>query len=311
MSFGHVGFYAIGAYAVAILTGKAGWSFWAAWPVGALLAGAMGALLALPALRARGPYLAMITIAFGFIVEHAIVEARDLTGGQNGIMGIAGPVLGGFAQGERAAAMLAVVTAGVALAAFALLSRGGWGAAMRAVRDSETAAESIGLDPLRIKTVAFAVSALCAGAAGGLFAPLSGFVTPHTFGFGQSILFVLVVMIGGAGSIGGPLVGALIVGLLPEALASLEEYRLLFFGLLLLVVLWAAPDGADAGLSCHGRRWRPGPGAPRRDGALEELTIQVTPLSRSYRGALPPRGGGVLREEPSYFETLRGDPWPA
>jgi branched-chain amino acid transport system ATP-binding protein len=247
VSFGHVGFYAIGAYAVAILTGKAGWSFWAAWPVGALLAGAMGALLALPALRARGPYLAMITIAFGFIVEHAIVEARDLTGGQNGIMGIAGPVLGGFAQGERAAAMLAVVTAGVALAAFALLSRGGWGAAMRAVRDSETAAESIGLDPLRIKTAAFAVSALCAGAAGGLFAPLSGFVTPHTFGFGQSILFVLVVMIGGAGSIGGPLVGALIVGLLPEALASLEEYRLLFFGLLLLVVLWAAPDGA-AGL---------------------------------------------------------------
>ncbi|SFP09538.1 ABC-type branched-chain amino acid transport system, ATPase component [Variovorax sp. OK605] len=247
MSFGHVGFYAIGAYAVAILTSKAGWSFWAAWPVGALIAGAMGALLALPALRAKGPYLAMITIAFGFIVEHAIVEARDLTGGQNGIMGIAGPSLFGLAQGERAAAMLAVLTAGVALVAFALLSRGGWGAAMRAVRDSETAAESVGLDPLRIKTVAFALSALCAGAAGGLFAPLSGFVTPHTFGFGQSILFVLVVMIGGAGSVAGPVVGALVVALLPEVLASLEEYRLLFFGLLLLVVLWAAPDGA-AGL---------------------------------------------------------------
>ncbi len=245
MSFGHVGFYAIGAYAVAILTGKAGWSFWAAWPAGALIAAAAGALLALPALRAKGPYLAMITIAFGFIVEHAIVEARDLTGGQNGIMGIAGPALGGFARGERAAAMLAVLTAGAALAAFALLSRGGWGAAMRAVRDSETAAESIGLDPLRIKTVAFALSALCAGAAGGLFAPLSGFVTPHTFGFGQSILFVLVVMVGGAGSVAGPLAGALVVALLPELLSSFEEYRLLIFGLLLLVVLWVAPEGAD------------------------------------------------------------------
>ena len=278
MSFGHVGFYAIGAYAVAVLTSKAGWSFWIAWPAGALIAGAMGALLALPALRAKGPYLAMITIAFGFIVEHAIVEARDLTGGQNGIMGIAGPVLGGLAQGERAAAMLAVLTAGVALAAFALLSRGGWGAAMRAVRDSETAAESIGLDPLRIKTVAFAVSALCAGAAGGLFAPLSGFVTPHTFGFGQSILFVLVVMIGGAGSVGGPLVGALVVSLLPEVLASLEEYRLLFFGLLLLVVLWAAPDGA-AGL------WR------RAVARFSKPAVPL-PASANEAAALPWRGTG-------------------
>ena len=280
MSFGHVGFYAIGAYAVAILTGKAGWSFWLAWPVGALVAGAMGALLALPALRARGPYLAMITIAFGFIVEHAIVEARDLTGGQNGIMGIAGPSLGSFAQGERAAAMLAVLTAGVALAGFAMLSRGGWGAAMRAVRDSETAAESIGLDPLRIKTVAFAVSALCAGAAGGLFAPLSGFVTPHTFGFGQSILFVLVVMIGGAGSVGGPLVGALVVALLPEMLASLEEYRLLFFGLLLLVVLWAAPDGA-AGL------WR------RAVARVLPRAVASPPQGEGGGEGLPPRAPGA------------------
>ncbi|WP_443098563.1 branched-chain amino acid ABC transporter ATP-binding protein/permease [Variovorax sp. CCNWLW225] len=279
MSFGHVGFYAIGAYAVAILTGKAGWSFWAAWPAGALIAGAMGALLALPALRARGPYLAMITIAFGFIVEHAIVEARDLTGGQNGIMGIAGPVLGGFAQGERAAAMLAVLTAGVAVAAFAMLSRGGWGAAMRAVRDSETAAESIGLDPLRIKTVAFAISALCAGAAGGLFAPLSGFVTPHTFGFGQSILFVLVVMIGGAGSVAGPLVGALVVGLLPELLASFEEYRLLIFGLLLLVVLWVAPEGA-AGL------WR-------RIAARIGKQPAEAPLATSGDAGLAPRARGA------------------
>ena len=283
MSFGHVGFYAIGAYAVAILTSKAGWSFWAAWPVGALVAGAMGALLALPALRAKGPYLAMITIAFGFIVEHAIVEARDLTGGQNGIMGIAGPSLFGLAQGERAAAMLAVLTAGVALVAFALLSRGGWGAAMRAVRDSETAAESIGLDPLRIKTVAFALSALCAGAAGGLFAPLSGFVTPHSFGFGQSILFVLVVMIGGAGSVAGPLVGALVVALLPEVLASLEEYRLLFFGVLLLVVLWAAPDGA-AGL------WRR---------AMGRFAVRpmAPPLQRDGAGLAPRKVGAPIRTD--------------
>jgi len=247
VSFGHVGFYAVGAYTVAILTTRFGWNFWAAWPLAALLAAGLGALLALPALRARGPYLAMITIAFGFVVEHSIVEMRSLTGGQNGIMGIAGPSLGALASGERAAAMLAVLLAAALLVAFHFLSRGTWGAALRAVRDSETAAESVGLHPLAIKTVAFAISACCAGAAGGLFAPLSGFVTPQTFGFLQSILFVLVVMIGGAGSVGGPLIGALVVGLLPELLSSLEEYRLLLFGALLLVVLWVAPRGV-AGL---------------------------------------------------------------
>lgn len=243
VSFGHVGFYALGAYVVAVLTTKVGWSFWAAWPVAAALSCAVGALLALPALRAKGPYLAMITIAFGFIVEHSAVELRDLTGGQNGIMGIAAPALGSLLRGERAVAALAVLSAAAALLGYLLLSRGSWGAALRAVRDSETAAESIGLNPLVVKTVAFAVSALLAGLAGGLYAPLSGFVTPSSFAFIQSILFVLVVMIGGSGTLAGPIVGAIIVGVLPELLSSLEEYRLLFFGVLLLLVLWAAPGG--------------------------------------------------------------------
>jgi len=243
VSFGHVGFYAIGAYTMAILTTKTGLSFWLVWPIAALIGGVFGALVALPALRVKGPYLAMITIAFGLIVEHSIVEASGLTGGQNGIMGLTAPSLGSLAQGERAMALLAIGAAALALAGYAWLSRGTWGAAMRAVRDAETAAESVGLNPLAIKTVAFAVSALCAAAAGALFAPLSGFVTPHTFGFVQSILFVLVVMIGGAGSVAGPLVGAIIVCLLPELLSGLEEYRLLFFGAMLLLVLWVAPDG--------------------------------------------------------------------
>lgn len=242
MSFGHVGFYAIGAYAVAVLTTAQGWSFWPAWAVGAALSAVLGALLALPALRVKGPYLAMITIAFGFVVEHSAVELRGLTGGQNGLMGIMGPAFGEV-RGERAMAIIAVVAAAVALAAYALLSRGSWGLALRAARDSEVAAESIGLQPLALKTVAFAVSAALAGLAGGLYAPLSGFVTPQSFGFSQSLLFVLVVVIGGSGTVAGPIIGALVVGLLPEMLSGLEEYRLLFFGALLLVVLWAAPQG--------------------------------------------------------------------
>lgn len=243
VSFGHVGFYAIGAYAVAILTTQLKMSFWFAWLCGAVLSGVIGAVISLPALRVRGPYLAMLTIAFGFIVEHVIIELRDLTGGQNGIMGIKAPEIGSWLQGERAVAVIAILTALCMLWLYALLNRSTWGAAMRAVKNSEIAAQSIGIDPVHVKTLAFVFSAVLTGLAGGLFAPLSGFVTPNTFGFSSSILFVLVVMIGGAGSVSGPLVGALIVAFLPELLSSLEEYRLLFFGVLLLVVLLIAPSG--------------------------------------------------------------------
>jgi branched-chain amino acid transport system ATP-binding protein len=243
VSFGHVGFYAIGAYTVAVLTVALKWSFWLALPAAALLSGLIGALLALPAMRVRGPYLAMVTIAFGFIVEHVAVEWRSVTGGQNGIMGISQPGLGDASIGERGVAIASIAVAALATLGFWLLARSRWGAAMRAVRDAETAAESIGLNPVAIKTAAFAISAVCAGIAGALFAPLSGFVTPSTFAFSQSILFILTVIIGGAGSIAGPLVGAAIVVLLPEVLAGLAEYRLLIFGGLLLAVLWIAPDG--------------------------------------------------------------------
>ncbi|HJV09997.1 MAG TPA: branched-chain amino acid ABC transporter permease, partial [Burkholderiales bacterium] len=160
VSFGHVGFYALGAYTVAILTVTAKWSLWAALPVAALVAAVTGALLALPAVRVRGPYLAMLTIAFGFIVEHAAVEWRGLTGGQNGIMGVP-PALG-----ERGVALLAIAVAALATAAYHFLERSRFGKAMRAVKDAEVAAESIGLAPVRVKTAAFAISALFAGVAG-------------------------------------------------------------------------------------------------------------------------------------------------
>ena len=292
VSLGHVGFYAIGAYTVALLSTRLHLSFWLAWPLAALLAGAIGGLLALPALRARGPYLAMITIAFGFVVENGIVEWRSLTGGQNGIMGVSPPALGALAKGERAMALIAILGCGVALAGYAWLARGTWGAAMRAVRDSETAAEAIGLDPVAIKCAAFAVSALCAGAAGGLFAPLAGFVTPHTFGFGQSILFVLVVMIGGAGSVAGPLVGALVVGVLPELLSNFEDVRLLVFGAMLLIVLWIAPDGVVGLLRRARRRWWPAravaehawPASPAGLAARPRLGLAATALTMQFGG---------------------------
>ena len=211
VSFGHVGFYAIGAYVVAILTTTYHVSFWLALPIATLLAATIGALLARPALRVRGPQLAMITIAFGFVIEHLVIEWRGLTGGQNGIMNIAAPAAFGMPLGERGITLLALTIALAATYGFWRLAESSWGTAMRAVRDAETAAASLGLDPTVVKTLAFAISAALGGLAGGLFAPLAGFVTPSTFSFLQSILFVLVVIIGGAGSVSGPLIGAALV----------------------------------------------------------------------------------------------------
>ena len=114
---------------------------------------------------------------------------------------------------------------------------------MVAVRDAEVAARSIGLNPVIVKTAAFALSAVFTGLAGAIFAPLMMFVAPDSFPFSQSILFLLAVIVGGAGWVLGPVVGAVVSVVLPELLSSLAEYRLLFFGALLLVVLWLAPDG--------------------------------------------------------------------
>ena len=252
ISLGHVGFYSIGAYTSAILT-LHGVSFWIALPAAGLIAGIVGGLLALPALRVTGPYLAMVTIAFAFIVEHGTIEWRTLTGGQNGLMGIVPPSIGSHSFTERDVAIMAVLCAGLAMAFFHRLATGAWGKGMVAVRDAEVAARSIGLNPVIVKTVSFALSAVLTGLAGAMFAPLLMFVAPSNFPFSQSILFLLAVIVGGAGWTLGPAVGAAISVLLPEILSSLAEYRLLFFGGLLLVVLWLAPDGV---IGTVARFWR-------------------------------------------------------
>ena len=243
ISLGHVAFYAIGAYAVGILTTDYDWSFWPALVVAGIVAGLAGVLLAIPALRVRGPYLAMVTIAFGFVVEQGAAEWQGLTGGWNGLSGIPGPSVLGHDIGERGIAFLTLALTVLATVAFARLSGSVWGNAMRAVRDSESASVSIGLDPTLIRTTAFGISAVAAGIAGGVYASISNFISPESFPFFQSILFLLVVMLGGADRVLGPLVGALVVVLLPELLATLGQYRLLFVGVLMLLVLRLAPTG--------------------------------------------------------------------
>jgi branched-chain amino acid transport system ATP-binding protein len=250
VSFGHIAFYAIGAYVSAFLT-MAGWSLWLALPVAGAVAGLIGALLAIPALRVSGPYLAMITIAFAFVVHHGLIEWRNVTGGSNGLMGIPLPAFAGLDPAILLALSAAALMIG-ALVFYRRLSHSGWGKAMRAVKASEIAARSLGFNPVTSKTLAFALSAGLTGLAGGLLAPLLMFINPESFPFSQSILFVLAVIVGGSGMLFGPLIGALLIVLVPELLSDFAEYRLLIFSLLLLIVLWIAPNGLLGALA---RRW--------------------------------------------------------
>jgi branched-chain amino acid transport system ATP-binding protein len=249
ISLGHVGFYAIGAYTVAILTVNHGWSFWLALPLAGILAGVAGVIVSIPALRVRGPYLAMITIAFSFIVEQSAAELEWLTGGWNGIMGIGHPSIGGMTFGQREISLLVLALTLLSLLVFARISSSAWGKALRALRDSEVAAQSIGYNPILLRCVAFAISAIFAGVAGGVYSATSSFISPESFPFFTSILFLLVVMVGGADTLLGPLVGALVIVLVPELFSSFAQYRLLFVGLLLLLVLRIAPRGIVGGIA--------------------------------------------------------------
>ncbi len=237
VSLGQAGFLALGAYGVGILTTKAGLGFWEALPLAVLLVAAISAVLSIPALRVTGPYLAMVTIAFGFIVESVSVEWQNLTGGASGLAGIPAP----FSTGGTA--LLACGLCALALVSFYYFVQSPLGLAMQATASAPAAARSIGIGPLPVRTVAFVLAAAAAGLAGGLQAALTGFIAPSSFPFSQSILFLLVVVLGGAGRTLGPLLGAAFVVLLPEALAGLAEYRLLVFGAGLLIVLWLAPGG--------------------------------------------------------------------
>jgi branched-chain amino acid transport system ATP-binding protein len=300
ISLGHIGFMAIGAYTTVLLMEKAGWPYLAATAGAIVLVSIVGGLLAMPALRVRGPYLAMVTIAFGFIVEHVTIEWRDLSG--NGLMLSAPPSVLGYALSERSLAIAGIVLVFAGLILFERLKRSGWGYAMRAARDTEVATRSLGIDLVHVRAVAFVISAAAMALAGALFAPLQGYISPSSFPFLQSVLLLFGVMVGGAGSALGPVIGAALVVLLPEALSDLAEYRLLVFGVLLFVVLRAAPSGivglaqqlAAKLLPARKPMAEPAIAAANADAAILETHsaagLDVTDLSISFGGVRAVQG---------------------
>ena len=242
-SLGHAGFYAIGAYTGALLATKLGLGFWIGLPFSVGLAAAAGLLLAYPSFRLEGPYLAMVTIAFGIIVNSVLVEWSDLTGGTQGVLNIPRPTIGGQRLLLERQFLLIVIA--LVLVSFLLrnLVRSPWGRALVAVRENMIAAESVGLSTLLVKTTAFAVSAALAGLAGHLFAFFQGFISPEAFEFDASIFLLTIVIFGGAGTLAGPLIGAPVLTFLPEVLQRFTDYRLIIYGAIIVFTLYALPLG--------------------------------------------------------------------
>jgi branched-chain amino acid transport system ATP-binding protein len=243
VSIGHAGFFAIGAYTSSLLMTKLQWNFWLAMVMAVVISAITGIVLAAPALRVSGPYLAMVTVAFGIIIEQILIEWVDLTGGFGGIFNIPQPTLFNLSPAMRNVVLLAWIAAILALLSFAALKKHDWGRAWQAVRDDEIAATALGLNVLRIRLIAFAISAAFTGLGGVFFASIIGFISPGSFTFHRSILFLLVAILGGLGTVAGSVVGAIALVILPELLNNFAEYQLLFFGILLLLTLWLTPEG--------------------------------------------------------------------
>ncbi|GAB1383296.1 MAG TPA: branched-chain amino acid ABC transporter permease [Ottowia sp.] len=222
-SLGHAAFLGVGAYAQAILT-NAGWPFPLAMVCAALLAAAVGVVVGLPALRVKGIYLGIATLAFGFIVEEVLARWESLTGGNAGLM--AGPpaLFGWTIDSNAGFYAICLVTAVLATLGTLNLLRTPTGRAFIAIRDSEISAQSMGIHLARYKTLAFALSAALAGLAGALYAHKLQFLSPDQFNILQSIDLLLLVVIGGLGSVHGAFLGAIFLIAMPQLISLGKDY---------------------------------------------------------------------------------------
>lgn len=222
VSLGHASFVAIGAYGHAWLMAQ-GVPFVMALPLAALIAAAAGLVVGIPAIRVSGLYLAMVTLAFAIVVEQVIGHWRSVTGGFTGML-VETPRLMGVSLGApKVFYYVCLVVCVLVLLALANLMRSGIGRAMTGVRDSEAAAYALGIDVHSVKIGAFGLSAGITGLAGALMAHHIGYLTPDAFTLLLSLDLVLMVVIGGLGSLRGAILGAVLISFLPNAVAALKS----------------------------------------------------------------------------------------
>jgi branched-chain amino acid transport system permease protein len=251
-SLGHAAFMAMGAYTTAILSkslntipffAQTGLHIWLGVIIGTVFAALFGIVLAIPALRVRGPYLAMVTVAFGWVVWKILQEWVTVTGGDLGISSIPKPRIGVALLDTRSFYYVVLFFFLAALALQYRLIHSQFGLRVRAVKHSEIAVASVGVDVYKLKVVVFVISAAFAGFGGTLFAHQQNYISPDNFQFFSSVFFLLAVLFGGAGTMLGPVIGAAVLMLLPEMLHDFDKYRLVVYASLILLTLYFLPKG--------------------------------------------------------------------
>ncbi|MGA2317529.1 MAG: branched-chain amino acid ABC transporter permease [Thermodesulfobacteriota bacterium] len=242
ISLGHAAFFGIGAYTSAMLYTEVGFPFWISVPLAAVVAGIVGALLGIPCLRVRDDFLAITTMGINFVVE-AIFLYIPFFGGAMGIGGINLPKWFGREVTKPEYFILILIVFFLLLLLDRRMGRSWIGLAWASIREDEQAAGAMGVDVVRFKVLAFILGSAIAGLAGGFYAHFLTFIMPQNFGFGQSIVILSMVVFGGIGTRWGPIVGAVILGILPEISRPVMEYRILIYGVLLLGMMRFQPGG--------------------------------------------------------------------
>ena len=244
LNLGYVAFYAIGAYTYAILSTAFGLSFWPGLAVGALAAAFFAVVIGLPTLKLRGDYFAIVTLGLGEITRIVLNNWDSMTGGPNGISKIGRPVIAGYVLHSTMDFYYLVLFLAV-LTVFAMqrLIASRIGRAWIAIREDEVAAEAMGIDTFRLKLLAFVIGSAWAGMAGVFFASKMAFVSPESFTFFESVMILCMVVLGGMGSIPGIILGALLLITLPELFRDFQDYRMLAFGIALVLMMIFRPQG--------------------------------------------------------------------
>jgi branched-chain amino acid transport system permease protein len=243
ISLAQGGFLGIGAYICALLGPTL--SFWVALPLAGLVCFAIGWVLGFPSLRVKTHFLAMVTLGFSVIVYLILVNEEKWTGGPFGVFNIPRPKIGPLSFGSPANyhIVVAFVTFTLLLLAFWGLNSQ-WGRAFKAIRENEGRAEMLGVNLRNYKLMAFAIGSAFAGIGGALIAPLFGYIDPTMFALGFSFQFLLMVVVGGTGRFEGPVLGAMIMALLPEFLRVTEKFFPILFALAAVLIMVFMPKGS-------------------------------------------------------------------
>ena len=270
-SLGQAGLFAAGAYAVALLTTRTEMSPWLALALAAVVSGLCGVLIALPSLRVKGPYLAMVTLAFGIVVEKLVGEWTEVFGGAQGIYGIRALTWNGQPLSSVQWVWLGIGLCAVTHLLLRNLLSGRFGRALLSLQADEIASSSVGVRVYRAKVIAFVVAAVTCGIAGALVAQQNQYINSDFITFHLSIFILLLVLFGGAGTQYGPLVGTVILTVLDAALARWPSAQHFLYGFLLLFALYVMPGGVTGLLSKWFRKPAPAPAAaPEAAGAAAE-----------------------------------------